>query len=449
MKYLISTFFIISLLVSCEKGLSLDNPNPLEKYSDSLFVDAIKNNQIAGAAILVSKKNKILLDKNYGYANLELSTNMPIDAVFEIGSITKQFTAVAILKLAEQGKINLDDDFTDYLNFDTKDRKITIKNLLEHTSGIANYTDIPKFWSLSVQDLPRDTLVRLVEQEKFQFELQENFVYNNSGYFFLGLIIEKVTGKIYEEYLKKEYFIPLDMKNTSYCSMKAIVKNKINGYSSTENGLKQKDYINHKWPYAGGSLCSTTNDLLIWLKALHNNQILSKESYRSLIEPIRLRNGTELFYAKGLVNFSNYGNEEIGHSGYIPGFVSKTQYFPKEDLYIICLINTSGLLGVNYFTNKIEWEILTKKIKKTIPFDFDIKMIEGIYSGNIGNEKLSLQVSVNSNNLILTNIQNQKTDTLKKYLGNNTWMNKKDIITIKNGMYKFKSEYKYYCLKLE
>ncbi|MHC9088170.1 serine hydrolase domain-containing protein [Tenacibaculum sp. IMCC1] len=435
--------------MSCKKELSLHNPNSLEKYSDSLFADAIKKNQIAGASILVLKKNKILLDKNYGYANIELSTNMPINAVFEIGSVTKQFTAVAILKLAEQGKINLDDDFTDYLNFDTKGRKITIKNLLEHTSGIANYTDIPKFWSLSVQNLPRDSLVRLVEQENFQFEPQENFVYNNSGYFFLGLIIEKVTGKTYEEYLRKGFFIPLGMKNTSYCSMKAIVKNKINGYSSTEEGLRQKDYINHIWPYAGGSLCSTTNDLLIWLKALHEYRILSKESYRSLIEPIRLRNGTKLFYAKGLVNFSNYGNVEIGHSGYIPGFVSITQYFPKEDLYLICLINTSGLLGVNHFTNKINWKILKRKISKPIPLDFDNKMIEGIYSGKIGGEKLSLQVSVNTNKVILTNVQNQKTDTLKTYIGNNTWMNKNDVITIKNGMYKFNSEYKYYCLKLD
>ncbi len=406
MKYLISTFFIVSLLVSCKKELSLHNPNSLEKYSDSLFTDAIKNNQIAGASILVSKKNKILLDKNYGYANIELLTSMPVDAVFEIGSITKQFTSIAILKLAEQGKINLDDDFTDYLKFDTKNRKITIKNLLEHTSGIANYTNIPKFWSLSVQDLPRDTLVRLVEQEKFQFEPQENFVYNNSGYFFLGLIIENITGKTYEEYLKKEFFIPLGMKNTSYCSMKTIVKNKINGYSSTENGLKQKDYINHLWPYAGGSLCSTTHDLLIWLKALHNNKILSKESYQSLIEPVKLKNGTQLLYAKGIVNFLNFGNEEIGHSGYIPGFVSKTQYFPKEDLYIICLINTSGLLGVNYFTNEIDWKILTKKIKKTIPLDFDNKVIEGIYSGCIEGRKQSIQVSINSNNLILNNVQN-------------------------------------------
>ncbi|WP_282124854.1 serine hydrolase domain-containing protein [Marinifilum flexuosum] len=449
MKYLTSIFVIISLLVSCKKELSLHHPNSLEKYSDSLFAEAIKNNKIVGASILISHKNKIFLDKNYGYANIELSTNMPVDAVFEIGSVTKQFTAVAILKLAEQGKINIDDDFTDYLNFDTKGRKVTIKNLLEHTSGIVNYTEIPKFWSLSVQDLPRDSLVSLVEQEKFQFEPQENFIYNNSGYFFLGLIIEKVSGKTYEEYLKEEFFIPLAMKNTSYCSMNSIVENKVNGYASSKNGLQLKDYINHKWPYSGGSLCSTTNDLLIWMKALHHNVILSKNSYHSLIEPIKLNNGTKLHYAKGLVNFLNYGNVEIGHSGYIPGFISKTQYFPKEDLYIICLINTSGLLGVNYFTDQIDWKILKKKISKPIPMDIDSKMIEGTYSSSVENKKLSLQVSVNSDKIILTNIQDQKTDTLKTYVGNNTWMNKNDIITIRNGIYEFKSEYEYYYLELD
>lgn len=118
-------------------------------------------------------------------------------------------------------------------------------------------------------------------------------------------------------------------------------------------------------------------------------------------------------------------------------------------MYVVCLINTSGLLGVNYFTNGIDWKILTKKIKKTISLDFDNKTIEGIYSGSIEGRKQSIQVSVNYNNLILNNIQNQRIDTLKTYVGNNTWLNKNDIITIKNGTYKFKSEYKYYCLKLD
>src|SRR5690606_38913850 len=133
------------------------------------------------------------LNKSYGYASLELSVPMPDDAQFEIGSITKQFTAAAILKLVEANKISLDDDFIDYLEFDTRGRTITINNLLNHTSGIPGYTEIPEFWDLSIQEHPRDTLVRLVEQKDFLFLPNEALIYNNTGYFFLGLIIEKVT----------------------------------------------------------------------------------------------------------------------------------------------------------------------------------------------------------------------------------------------------------------
>lgn len=447
MKKLVALCLVILVSIGSNKSIAIQEPKPLERISDSLFTDAILKNKIAGASILVSHKNKILLDKNYGYANLELSIPITPDAVFEIGSVTKHFTSVAILKLAEQGKLSLDDDFTNYLDFDTKERKITIKNLLEHTSGIANYTEISDFWTLSVQDLPRDTLVRLVEKEKFQFEPQEAFHYNNSGYFFLGLIIEKITGKTYEDYLTDTFFVPLGMENTSYCSMSRIIKNKVNGYAFSKNGLQQKAYINQKWPYSAGSLCSTTSDLLIWMKALHNDGILSKESYHKLIEPIELANGTKLNYAKGLVHFSNFGNVEIGHSGYIPGFLSQIQYFPIEDLYIVCLINTTGVLEVTYFTDKIDWQILKKKFEKSISFDIKAKDVEGQYVGIVEGTEKSLKVSMVNNEIQVLDLKNNNIDTLKTYLGNHTWKNKNNVLIIKGGNFIVNSEYKYSLLK--
>jgi CubicO group peptidase (beta-lactamase class C family) len=365
MKQTILLMTIIAMLVasSCQNKQEKETSNvdSLEVYADSLFQASIDSAQIAGGAILVFQKDKMLLKKSYGKACLELSVPMPEDGQFEIGSVTKQFTAVAILKLVEAKKLSLDDDFTDYLEFDTKGRKITINNLLNHTSGIPSYTEIQEFWGLSIEEHPRDTLVRLVEQNEFLFEPNEALIYNNSAYFFLGLIIEKVTGQSYEEFLKQELFEPLGMDNTSYCSNTEVVNNKVYGYNYSPDGLQQKPYLNHTWPFSAGSLCSTTEDLLTWMSALQTRKVLSEPMYQLLISPDKLNNGMPVSYAKGLVNFSNFGHKEIAHGGGIDGFLSDTRYFPKEDLYIICLINTTGPRGGSFFAEEITWKLLDKK----------------------------------------------------------------------------------------
>ena len=257
------------LLTNCDDKQSTDTDN-LIAHADSIFMNHVNEGHIAGAAVLICRGDQKLIDKSYGYASLELETPIPENASFEIGSVTKQFTAAAILKLVEQNKLALEDDLTNYVDFDTKGRKVTIEQLLNHTSGIAGYTEIPEFWTLSLHAYHRDSLISLVEQKGFLFEPGESMIYNNSAYFLLGLIIEAVSEQSYEKFLKDTFFVPLGMNDTYYCSNAKIVKNKVYGYSETSEGLIQKGHIDHTWPYAAGSLCSTTKDLLIWLKSLHN-----------------------------------------------------------------------------------------------------------------------------------------------------------------------------------
>ncbi|MEM9078757.1 MAG: serine hydrolase domain-containing protein, partial [Bacteroidota bacterium] len=203
MKQIIALLvFVLLLGAGCQNKKEVPTTSSIEVYADSLFQASVDSSQIAGGALLVFQNGETLLKKSYGYSSLELTVPMPEDGQFEIGSVTKQFTAAAILKLVEANKLSLEDDFTDYLPFDTKGRKITINNLLNHTSGIPSYTEIREFWDLSIQQHPRDSLVRMVEQKDFLFEPNEALIYNNSAYFFLGLIIEKVTEQSYEEFLK-------------------------------------------------------------------------------------------------------------------------------------------------------------------------------------------------------------------------------------------------------
>ncbi len=421
---------------SCKNEKEFIEPkiSSIEKYADSLYKASIDSSQIAGGAILIQQKGKILLKKSYGFASLELEVPMPENAHFEIGSVTKQFTATAILKLVKAGKLALEDDFTNYMDFDTKGRKITIDHLLNHTSGIASYTEIDEFGSLVPQDLPRDSLVRIIETKDFLFEPGEALIYNNSAYFFLGLIIEKVTEKTYEEYLNEAIFEPLGMHNTYYCSNSKVIKNKAYGYDYSPEGLQQHQYLNHKWPYAAGSLCSTTEDLLIWLTALHEKKILSEQQYQTLVTPKTLSDGGVLRYAMGISNFSNNGHQQISHGGGIPGFLTETRYFPEEDLYIIALVNTAGPHGGDFFANKITWEILEKKKLEGVALDIDPKNLEGTYTGQTRGRIQSIAITAIPNAITIESNRDGKVDTLNTYIGNHTWMDGNTIVKIKNGL---------------
>ncbi len=446
---------VLLATTGCKEGKKSAATTPLESYADSLFQASIDSAEIAGAAILIYQKGKTLLKKSYGYASLELSVPMPNDGIFDIGSVTKQFTAAAILKLVEAKKLSLDDDFTRYLKFDTKGRKVTINNLLNHTSGIPSYTEIPEFWDMSMMNYPKDSLVRLVERNDFVFEPNEALIYNNTAYFFLGLIIEKITGQTYEEFLKQEIFTPLGMSHTSYSSITGIVKNKVIGYGYSKSGLKRGGYQNHVWPYSAGSLCSTTEDLLIWMKALHNGEVLTAPMYQSMITPDKLKDGSAVSYAKALVNFSNYGHKEISHGGAITGFSSFVQYLPDEDLYIICLINTIGPNKTGrFFGYEITWKLLDKKEYKQAPLDFDAKAIQGTYTGQVrggrdSDSKQSIEIKSIANAITRQAKGEEKIDTLKVYMGNHTWMDGNEKITIENNEYRIDKIYNYYIFKKE
>jgi len=449
-KILLVPIAIVLLAISCQEKSEISETTSLESFTDSLFQSSVDSSQIAGGSILVYQDGKTLIKKTYGYGSLELSVPVPNDGIFEIGSVTKQFTAAAILKLVESNKLSLDDDFTKYLDFDTKGRKVTIDNLLNHTSGIPSFTAFEEFGEFMIQDHPRDSLVRLVESKPFMFEPGEALIYNNSAYFFLGLIIEKVTGQKYEEYLKDTFFEPLRMDNTSYCSTSEVTKNKVYGYDYTPEGLKQKGYLNHTWPYAAGSLCSTAEDLLTWMTALHQGNVLSETLYQSLITPDQLKDGSNLLYAKALVNYSDFGNHRIGHGGGIDGFLTDTRYYPEEDLYIISLVNTTGPKGASFFADEITWEILRKKTTQSVELDIDTKLLEGKYTGAVrGSNEYSIEVKSILNGLTIQSERDENADTLNIYIGNNTWADNNNRIIINNNEYRIVSPSAYYILKKE
>lgn len=444
-------FLPISLLVliSCKQQQENLEPSALLSFADSLFQASVDGAFVAGASVIVLQGDDLLLDKSYGFGSLELGVPVPLHASFEIGSVTKQFTAAAILKLEEMGKLSLQDDFTQYVDFDTKGRSIPIQRLLDHTSGIASYTEIDDFWELSIHEYERDTLLRIVEQAGFLFEPGEALIYNNSAYFILGLIIEKVSGKSYEAFLEEQFFGPLDMKSTYYCSTSKVIKNKVYGYGYSPDGLRQKAYLDHTWPYAAGSLCSTTADQLKWLKAIHQDDFLGKKNYKQIITPGTLADGTPVQYAKGLLNQKNYGNHMISHGGGINGFLSESRYFPESDLYIVCLVNTTGPKGAGFFAEQLTWKLLKKEAYPSVDLDLDLESLTGQYTGPVRGRKLEVTISAIENGLSMLVEGSNGPDTLNHYIGNHTWIDGNNSTTIANNEVRIDQGAGYYILKRE
>jgi CubicO group peptidase (beta-lactamase class C family) len=305
---------------------------------------AHKYRQFNGTA-LVAEDGKVVYKGAFGMANMEWNIPNAPDTKFRLGSITKQFTATLILQLVEQGKIKLDGKLSDYLPEYRKDtgEKVTIHHLLTHTSGIPSYTSQPGFFeNVSRNPYKVADFVKKYASGDLEFEPGSKFFYNNSGYFLLGAIIERVTGKTYEQVLKENIFDPLGMKNSGYDHYDTILQKRAAGYRPTPNGYINAPYLDMSLPYAAGSLYSTVEDLYLWDQALYTDKLLTAESKALMYKPFLEQ------YAYGWVvrdaSFKVNGQPLplITHDGGINGFTTRIVRYPKEKNLIVLLDNTGS-----------------------------------------------------------------------------------------------------------
>lgn len=367
---------------------------------DSVAASYLASGKAAGMSIAVVKGRDTLALKGYGFADLEFDVPTPERAVYEIGSITKQFTASAILLLQERDKLSLDDHITKYLpTYPTRGHTIRLRRLLDHTSGIKGYTELREFGAFMMRHEPRDSLVALFSKKPFDFAPGEGQIYNNSAYFLLGLIIEKTSGMSYADFVKKNLFEPAGMTDSRYCSERAIFKGRAHGYDTGKDGLQRAGYLDHLWPYAAGSLCSSAGDLVAWNRALHNGKILSPASYKELITPGTLNDGTRLRYAKGLAVHSVHGHRVIEHGGGINGFLSVSSYYPDDDAIIVVLINTAGPVDPDDVASSLVDVVLGRRevaMLSANPFPGKLSRFAGTYTGPGRGRELRLVVAVDS-----------------------------------------------------
>jgi len=349
-----------------------------------------------GCVVLITKKGNIIYKKAFGVSNLELNIPMEPDMIFRIGSITKQFTAIAVLQLVEQGKISLQDSIQKYVpDYPHKRYTITIENLLTQTSGIKDYMAISNPADERTNYTPKQG-VDYFKNEPLEFKPGSQFKYSNSNYYLLGYILEIITGKSYADYLQQNIFNKAGLHNTYYIDTTKNIPNVSQGYSRFDEKLEKAELENETTIYAAGGIMSNADDLFKWHQALYNNKLVTRESLNKAFTPYQFADGTYSEYGYGWFIKSLNGSKTIEHSGSTDGFQSDEIYLPDKHVFVVTLFNC--------FEQDMDWVVLSNDIAK-------------IAIGKPLNNSIQLS-----------------TDFLKRYVGEYVFnVDHKLIVTLENG----------------
>jgi CubicO group peptidase (beta-lactamase class C family) len=333
----IGTIATVTLLALA--GLGLSHPCTAQDAPARMnqVVHSYSDNQQFMGSVLVAQNDKILFEKSYGSANLEWNNPNASLTKYRLGSMTKQFTAASILLLEERGKLKTDDLVKKYMpDAPAAWDKMTIYNLLTHTSGIPNFTSFPDYHASEATPATPQSLVARFRDKPLEFQPGEKWNYSNSGYILLGYLIEKISGESYSAFVAENFFKPLGMADSGYDSNSAIILHRASGYSPGPNGPVNAGYIDMSIPFSAGALYSTTLDLLRWEQGLFGDKVLSPASLKKMTTPFKQD------YACGLAVVTTNGRTMIEHGGGIEGFNTEMAYYPEDKLTVIVLSNLNG-----------------------------------------------------------------------------------------------------------
>jgi len=312
-------------------------PQDLQRMADAVKAQA--EGQRFMGSVLVAKGSNVVFETSVGLANVEWGIPDSATTKFRIGSLTKQFTAAAILLLQERGKLRVDDPVAKYIHdLPAPWQPVTLRQLLTHTSGIPDTTDLSKpdsrEWERS--GFTPAMLFDRMRSLPLDFEPGTNFKYSNTGYILLGWIVERASGQSYREFLQENFFTPLGMAGSGYDLNSAILPQRASGYRTGALGIRNANYIDMRAPGGAGGLYSTTGDLLKWTRALFGGRVLRPDSLKAMTTPVRDH------YGFGLQIASKNGRQRFAHGGGIDGFGSFLAFFPASGVTIVVLSNVEG-----------------------------------------------------------------------------------------------------------
>lgn len=291
-----------------------------------------------GAAVLVRRQDKDLVRQAYGQASIELDVRMRPDHVFRIGSISKTFTAVAVMQLAERGLLVLTDPVRRYLpSLPASWEKVTVEHLLAHASGIPNLEEMSGFAAFQTQEHTLDEVIDWFSNQALAFEPGTATRYSSSGYIVLGKLIESLSGQRYQDYLQQHILQPLGLRHTAYGTETNVVPDMVDGYRDRH---RKAGFISMSVPHGAGALVSNADDLAAFTLALHGGKLVSRASYLRMITPYRTHDGAQAEFGYGLVLRTVGGQRLLGHSGAIEGFSADVEYEPASKTVVVVLQNS-------------------------------------------------------------------------------------------------------------
>jgi CubicO group peptidase (beta-lactamase class C family) len=292
-----------------------------------------------GAAVIVVKNGQVVYRKAFGLANLELKTPMRPEMVFRLCSVTKQFTAAAIIMLVEAGKLNLSDDITKFFpDYPTDGKKITVENLLTHTSGIPDY--INKIWPARIgEPFTPNELIELFKHEHLEFEPGTKEGYSNANYILLGAIIEQLSGQNYGTFINERIFKPLGMTRSVYERNQELLPGRVSGYLQKEGRYINAAFYQTSQLYAAGALDSTVDDLARWDAAIGSDRLLKHSSWVRIFTPFKLAKGQTSAYGFGWAISEFQGHPVASHAGGVPGFRAYVMRLAQDHVYVALLSN--------------------------------------------------------------------------------------------------------------
>ena len=309
---------------------------------DAVFSDVAKAGS-PGCALAVARDGKIIYEKGYGLANIEENVAITPNTVFDIGSTSKQFTAASIVLLERQGKLSLMDDIRKYVpEIPEYGHKITILQLLNHTSGIRDYLTLFDLAGINVDGVTtdEDALAIIANQKGLNFEPGSEWLYSNSGFFLLSVIVKRVSGKTLAEFAQENIFTPMEMRNTLYRDdHTALVMNRAMAYDRKEKDAGYKINVSYFEQTGDGAVHTTAEDLLKWDENFYSGKVGGKELVAELQEPGKLNNGKTLEYAKGLFAAEYRGLRFVDHGGSWGGYRAQLLRFPEQHFSVACLCN--------------------------------------------------------------------------------------------------------------
>lgn len=294
-----------------------------------------------GATVVISQDGKVIFSEAYGMADLEMGVSMNEDHILRLASVTKQYTAAAILLLAQEGKLSLNDPLTRFLpDFPAGD--VTIHHLLNHTSGIASYTSIPGYFTDERirREVSTEELIKVFTDIEDDFAPGEGWNYNNSGYVLLGAIIEKVSGQTWNQYIEEKLLEPVGIEHTGYYPDEEVLTGRARGYHIANDKPVNAPWISMTQPHAAGALSATALDVDRWQHALHGGEIISQEMLERMYTPDEA--ASDAGYGYGLIRGNLRGHPMLHHGGGIHGFNTHTLWLPDEKLSVVVLSNYAG-----------------------------------------------------------------------------------------------------------